>query len=101
MAKGRYIDTNVILTDDNKPRFTSTFYPEISKLTDDTYIIANTETRLDLLARDYYGDVGLYWIIGVCNSIEGTIFMEPGTQICIPNRDRLPGILSSVKVLNK
>jgi len=101
MAKSRYIDTNVVLTDEGKQYFTSTFYPVIPKLTNDTYIIANAQTRLDLLARDYYGDVSLYWVIATCNDIEGTIFIEPGNQLCIPNRNRLPDILSATEVLNK
>jgi len=101
MAKSRYINTAVVLTDENKRYYTTTFYPEIAKLDTDTYITTHAQTRLDVLAKDYYGDVGLYWIIAVCNAIEGSIFIEPGTQLCIPNRFRIPDILSATEILNR
>jgi hypothetical protein len=101
MAKSRYFNTKIFSTDDKKRYYTPTFYPTIDKLENDTYITANAQTRLDILAHTYYGDAGLYWIIGICNGIEGSIFIEPGTQLCIPDRNRIADILSSVEILNK
>jgi len=80
--------------------YISVNYPVISKLSTDNYIISNNETRLDLLSTDYYGDQTLYWIIAICNNIEGTIFVTPGTQLCIPNKNRIISILSQYNGLN-
>jgi len=101
MAKTRYFNTGVFITDDKKRYYTATFYPTIDKLENDTYITAHAQTRLDVLAQEYYGDTTLYWIIAICNGIEGSIFVEPGTQLCIPNRTRIPDIVSSVEILNR
>ena len=98
---GRYDNLNILTTDNNKRYYAAPIYPEINQLDTDDYIISNVETRLDLLAFNYYNDSTLYWIIAICNNIQGTIFVEPGTQLCIPNRNRLPDILSEYNVLNK
>jgi len=100
MAKDRYIHTKQFRTDDGKRYYSSTFYPEIEKTDSDTYIIADRETRLDILAFDYYNDAELYWVIAVCNNIQGSIFVEPGTQLCIPNKTRLGEIISKLETLN-
>jgi len=98
---GRYDNLNIYKTDENKRYFVAPIYPEINQLDNDDYIISHTETRMDLLAFNYYNDVNLYWIIAICNNIQGTIFVEPGTQLCIPNRNRLSDILSEYNILNK
>jgi len=100
MAKDRYVHTKQFRTEDGNRYYGSTFYPEIEKTDSDTYIIADRETRLDILAFDYYNDAELYWVIAVCNNIQGSIFVDPGTQLCIPNRNRLGGIFSKLETLN-
>jgi|SRR3990167_10320782 len=97
----RYIHTKQFKTKTGKRYYSSTLYPEISKLDIDTYITANRETRLDLLAYQYYNDPELYWIIAITNNIQGTLFIEPGTQICIPNRTRIGEIISKLENLNR
>ena len=101
MAKSRYNNTKLFRNKDSKRFYTGTFYPQIEKQENDTYIIANGETRLDLLAHQYYGDSTLYWIIAVCNNIQGSLFIEPGTQLCIPNISRVTNIYSSLEILNR
>ena len=76
-------------------------YPIIDQLANDNYIITNVSTRLDLLAHEYYGDSELYWIIAVCNNIYGTLFTEPGLQLCVPNRNRISDIFAKLESLNK
>lgn len=98
---GRYDNLGIFRTDENKRYFIAPIYPEINQLDTDDYIISNIETRLDLLAFNYYNDSNLYWIIAICNNIQGTLFVEPGTQLCIPNRNRLSDILSEYNTLNK
>jgi len=93
MQRYKNIQTNNLI-------YKSVSYPNIDKLNSDTYIISNNETRLDLLAYHYYNDSTLYWIIAICNNIKGTIFVTPGTQLCIPNKNRINIIISRFNELN-
>ncbi len=80
-------DNNIInKTLDGKRYYKSKIYPEIPFLETDEYIITIMGDRLDLLAYDYYGDPGLWWIISVANNnvTKGSIFPKPGTQLRIP-----------------
>ena len=98
---GRYDNLTINKTDNNKRYYTAPIYPEIEQQDNDDYIISHIETRLDLLAFNYYNDATLYWIIAICNNIQGSIFVEPGKQLCIPNINRIPDILSEYNVLNR
>ena len=40
-------------------------YPEIPISENDVYIISKITDRLDLLAKDYYNDVKLWWVIEI------------------------------------
>jgi len=60
-------------------------YPEIPIRADDNYVITTIGDRLDLIAHDFYGDVGLWWIIASANSLPGDSLFPPiGTQLRIP-----------------
>lgn len=61
-------------------------YPEIPQTEEDDYVIAVLGDRMDLLANDFYGDPSLWWVIASANSLPGdSLYLEPGTQIRIPN----------------
>lgn len=61
-------------------------YPEIPQTEDDDYVIAVLGDRMDLLANDFYGDPSLWWVIASANSLPGdSLYLEPGTQIRVPN----------------
>lgn len=100
MSKDRYTYTKKFKDESGKRYYSSTFYPQIDKTENDAYIISDRTTRLDLLANQYYDDSELYWIIAICNNIQGSIFVEPGTQLCIPNRNRLGEIINKLDSLN-
>ena len=62
-------------------------YPEIPVSPNDVYIISKAADRLDLLARDYYGDVNYWWVISKANPDKikrDSFFIDPGLQIRIP-----------------
>ena len=62
-------------------------YPNIPLSPSDVYIISRSTDRLDLLARDYYGDVRFWWIISKANPDKinrDSLFINPGLQIRIP-----------------
>lgn len=62
-------------------------YPEIPVSENDIYIVSKSTDRLDLLARDYYNDVRLWWVISKANPNKikrDSLFINPGQQIRIP-----------------
>jgi hypothetical protein len=63
-------------------------YPEIPLSENDVYIVSKSTDRLDLLAKDYYNDVRLWWIISKANPDKvkrDSFFINPGQQIRIPS----------------
>ena len=79
--------------------------PEMSKipiLDEDLYIISIVGDRVDNLARQYYGDSNLWWIISSANSeiIKGGSFgIKPGLEIRIPSNHI--NVLEDYNTLNK
>lgn len=66
-------------------RFSTVVLPDIEESEDDIYAVARAGDRLDLLAKEYYGDETLWWWIAQANNIgKGTWHVEPGTIIRIP-----------------
>lgn len=62
-------------------------YPDIPLSADDIYIITDFTDRLDLIAKDYYNDVTLYWIIAIANAeviSSDSLYVPPSTQLRIP-----------------
>jgi hypothetical protein len=83
----RYIDikieTGSVVTDPKYYR--NVIYPEIPPSIEDTYVIASSYDRLDILASDYYGDSSLWWIISSANNLPGnSLYLTNGTQVRIP-----------------
>ena len=79
-------------------------YPSIPSSIDDIYIITNSTDRLDLLANDFYGDPHLWWIISKANPEKinrDSFFLNPGLQIRIPSRKRIPEIYDKFEKINK
>jgi len=56
----------------------------IKKRSDDVYIVMIERTRLDHLAYKFYENPNYWWVIASANSIGGTMYVEPGTQLRIP-----------------
>ena len=62
-------------------------YPDIPLSSDDIYIITDFTDRLDLIAKDYYNDVSLWWVIAIANAEfmpSDTLYVPPATQLRIP-----------------
>ena len=47
--------------------YNSIRYPKIRLSANDLYVITTSGDRLDLLANEYYQDIGLWWIISTAN----------------------------------
>ena len=93
-------------------------YPKIERHVDDFYIDVIVEDRLDNLAYQYYEDVTLWWIIANANKLDrasnygitqkqdkgigkGSMFVEPGQRIRIPNPGRIPQIVDDYQNMLK
>lgn len=80
-------------------------YPEVELNENDIYVITTVGDRYDLLAQQYYGDPGFWWIIPISNNGDfssevgfGSLYPPPGSQIRIPAN--LQKILSDYSRLN-
>lgn len=95
----RYSDI-VKEADTNRSYMQSTIYPKIKPSDSDFYIISEASDRLDLLAKKYYNDVSLWWIIAVANNLnDANFFVEEGLQLRIPQN--LSKILNDLEKINK
>lgn len=91
----RYQNTNVVLSDPNNPRsiplYANSIYPEIPLSDSDSYVITVLGDRLDILAQNFYGDAGYWWVIASANALPGdSLFPPAGIQL------RLPADLQSI-----
>ena len=63
--------------------FTTTFYGTIPESDNDIWVITTQGDRLDNLASQFYGDIGLWWYIAKANNL--TFMTVPvGTSLRIP-----------------
>jgi len=97
----RYTYTNTIKEPDtNKSYLESTIYPKIKASDTDFYVISEASDRLDLLAKKYYGDTTLWWIIAVANNLnEANFFVKEGLQLRIPQN--VAKISNDLQKINK
>lgn len=79
--------------------YVNNIYPDIPYTEGDNYVITVLGDRLDLLAFDFYGDTSYWWVIASANALSGdSLYLEPGSQIRIPND--LSGILNQYRYTN-
>jgi hypothetical protein len=81
----RYDKTRVLRLINGKKVYETVLPSQIDKKDTDIYIITQETDRLDTLARQYYNDPALWWIIAQANNINSpSIGLEPGIQLRIP-----------------
>jgi hypothetical protein len=76
-----------VLKDARTGRFykTNPIYPRIPLTADDFYIITSIGDRYDTLAKQFYNDSSLWWIIASANNFEkASLTVTPGVQLRIP-----------------
>jgi len=84
MAK-RYREIEELKSTDGKRYKTNTIYPSAPESEDDIYIITTGGDRYDTLARQFYGDSSLWWVIASANnSKKDGLIVEQGVQLRIP-----------------
>lgn len=70
---------------DGKEVFVSRIYPDITLRDDDLYVITELGDRFDTLAKQFYNDSTLWWIIASANNIHNAVFaVKEGTILRIP-----------------
>jgi hypothetical protein len=81
----RYQGFPILLDDQGRRYYKPAKYPEIPLSANDIYIMSVFGDRVDQYSSDYYGNTDDYWIINVANGFLGdSLFIEPGTQVRIP-----------------
>lgn len=98
----RYTDISILSNENKKlasvgaKYYATNSYPEIPLNANDIYVITEFGDRLDILAKRFYKDVELYWVIASANpDVIGmdSLAVPGGVQLRIPVN--LNGILST------
>lgn len=87
---------------DNKRAYKNVRYPEIPLSNQDIYVTTTFTDRFDTLAKQYYQDKSLWWVIAIANSnlTQNSLYPPAESIIRIPGRSRIPSILSEYENLN-
>ena len=81
-------------------RLSSTFYPNLDT-DEDNIVLSKPGDRLDLLAKQYYGDETFWFVIAVSNNLgRGSLNVPPGIILRIPRYAEYSGIASLVQAFN-
>ena len=93
-----------IPTTTNGPRlpkfYVNVIYPDIPLSNNDSYVISTLGDRMDLMAQDFYGDLGYWWVIASANSLScDSLFPPIGMQLRLPQD--LLGIVSEYNQVNR
>lgn len=80
--------------------YVNAIYPDIPVSDGDTYVITVLGDRMDLMAQDFYGDIGYWWVIASANSLScDSLFPPIGMQLRLPQD--LLGIVSKYNQVNR
>ena len=100
MANSRYEYTKNKKVN-KKSVFKPIIYPKIPLRDDDIYIFSRESEKLEHISYRFYGTPEYWWVIAKANNIsKGSIFLEPGKQLRIPNPTSITEILNSMEELN-
>lgn len=81
----KYSELQILKSKDGRRYRTNPIYPTIPFSSDDYYILTSIGDRYDTLARQFYKDSSLWWIIASANNSEkASLVVEPGVQLRIP-----------------
>jgi nucleoid-associated protein YgaU len=81
-------------------RLSTVFYPTFNKA-EDTQILSQEGDRLDILAKEYYNDEALWFVIAKANNLgKGSLDVPAGRIIRIPYYQEETGIVSLIDGYN-
>lgn len=84
-------------------RLETTIYPDFKRvIEDDTYILTQENDRLDILAKEFYGDEMFWHVIAKANDLgKGTLMIPPGIILRVPYYEDYSPISTLIKELNE
>lgn len=102
-----HVLSNVVKTETdgstkNIRRLETTIYPDFDELfSSDTYILTQENDRLDLLAKEFYGDEVFWHVIAKANGLgKGSLVIPPGIILRVPYYDDYAPISNLIKDRN-
>lgn len=82
----RYRNIKLGRTWEGKQFYVNPIYPPAPLSPEDLYVITTDGDRFDLLAKMFYGDQSLWWLIASANTpYADSLVLPPGVQIRIPH----------------
>lgn len=96
----RYAKLEQLRNKQGKRYLPNAVYPDIPYTEDDTYIITTGTDRYDTLAKQFYNDSSLWWVIASANnSKKDGLIVEQGIQLRIPADG--PGLKAVFETFNE
>ncbi len=81
-------------------RLSTQFYPSLDT-SDDAVIVSSLGDRLDIYAKEYYGDETFWFVIARSNNLgKGTLSVPPGKIVRIPRYAEYSGISAIINTYN-
>ena len=96
----RYKNISLSKTESGTVLRKNALYPNLPVSEDDIYVIATAGDRYDTLAKQFYRDPSLWWVIAYANNHQrASLVVTPGVQLRIPANKALA--LQLYQELNK
>lgn len=81
----RYKTIDNKFTEEGKKYISNPIYPNIPPTSDDSYVMTTDGDRYDTLAKEFYNDITLWWVIASANKFNNaSLALEPGIQLRVP-----------------
>ena len=82
----RYRNIKLTKTEGGKSYYANPIYPTPSISSEDLWVLTSEGDRYDLLAKSFYGDPSLWWILASLNpQYADSMVLPSGIQIRIPH----------------
>lgn len=92
----RYATSRVIINSQEKRYNTTTIVPVFPTSDSDIYIVTTSVERLDKLAKTFYDDSTMWWIIATANGLgKGTITVPANSRLRIPSATNAQQIINA------
>ena len=97
----RYQNIPILSNEQGKKYYKNIKYPVIPLDVSDIYVITDAGDRFDILAKQYYNDSSLWWIISIANPElpQNSYYPPLGYQLRIPQN--ISSIISQYNQLNQ
>jgi hypothetical protein len=91
----RYITSRVQKDDTGTRKLSTTIIPTAPLTNNDLYIQTTSVERLDKLAKIFYEDSTLWWIIAAANGMgKGTYIVPGNTKLRIPDKSNIQQVIN-------